>query len=168
MPCLRQTSLPTTFRRALLAALPSLAGEEPVPSWVGLHQLLSKAGSCVFRANSHQRVLHILIKVPPWAGKVSDRWLQSEVQGCSGVKHSIPGCTCECMLAYTSGGRSLLPPKGVSSRQVPVTSRCGSGRARRQGNETRDMCHGWVLRTSWLVSSGQVRSSQRHSPVDAP
>lgn len=27
------------------------------------------------RIHSHQDVLHILIKVPPWAGRASDRWL---------------------------------------------------------------------------------------------
>lgn len=117
---IRQTSLPAAFRRALLAALPSLAGEGPAPSWVGLHLLLWKAGSGVFRANSHQRVLHILIKVPPWAGRTSDRWLQSEVQGCSDVKHSVPGCTGECRmpswLTPLEAGLSFLLRKGAAGR----------------------------------------------------
>lgn len=43
---LRPTSLPAAFRRALLAALPSLAGEGPAQSWAGLPLLLQKAGSC--------------------------------------------------------------------------------------------------------------------------
>ena len=30
-----------------------------------------------------------LIKVPPWAGRASDRWLSAEVQGGSGVKRGI-------------------------------------------------------------------------------
>lgn len=38
--------------------------------------------------HSHQDVLHILIKVPPWAGRAPARWLQSEQQGRSGVKRA--------------------------------------------------------------------------------
>lgn len=91
-----QTSLPPALRSALLAAL--LPGWRRASSklvWPAL--LLSKAGSCAFRASSPQHVLHILIKVPPWAGRASDRWLQSEVQGCSGVKHGIRGGPGECV-----------------------------------------------------------------------
>lgn len=40
--------------------------------------------------HSHQDVLHILIKVPPLAGRASAGWLRSELQGRGGVKHSIP------------------------------------------------------------------------------
>lgn len=58
------------------------------PRW-GCRYCLCPRTAPVSSHHSHQDVLHILIKVPPWAGRASDRWLSAEWQGCSGVKHGI-------------------------------------------------------------------------------
>lgn len=71
------------------AVLASGAGEGPAPpTWPACTARVQGPLLCL-QIHSHQDVLHILIKVPPCAGRASDGWLQSELQGCSGVKHGM-------------------------------------------------------------------------------
>lgn len=51
--------------------------------------LMSKDRSCIFTSTPTRMFYIFLIKVPPWAGRASERWLSAEVQGGSGVKHGI-------------------------------------------------------------------------------
>lgn len=136
-------------------ALASGAGDGPaLPSYLGPRT------APVSSDPPHQDVLHILIKVLPWTGRASDRWLQSELQGCSGIKHGIRLCT--PVLENTLAPTLEVGPLGLQEErqtwqavgrwQVPPgVAKAGlrDGRRVQVGK-----CCGWFLRASWLVSCG--------------
>lgn len=94
--CRTDVSTPQHALEALLAqALASGAGEGPSSTGGGGGG--QRGSPCIspvqgpllcLHTHSHQDVLHILIKVPPWAGRAPARWLQSEPQGRSSVKRA--------------------------------------------------------------------------------
>lgn len=100
------------------AVLASGAGEGPAPP-AGPPALLR------LQVHAHQDVFHILIKAPPWAGRASDGWLQSEQHGGSGVRHGA-----RHVLGFGSHPWGRRPP---GSKRGGELSRQWAGGRRTQG-----------------------------------